>query len=146
MAIILGTKQVLDLEESKKIGIGISLPIQRGNDGFFNQTFNTSDAIKTNIKNLLLTRKGERIMQPNFGTNLWNILFENDTDDTPVADKIEKTIEMAIKFWLPFISIEQIEINKDTPTNRDKHIYNVSILFRANGLQDLDNVTFKISN
>ena len=108
MAIILGSKQVLDIEPQKKVGIGITLPIQKGNDGYFNQTFNTSDAIKTNIKNLLLTKRGERVMQPNFGTTLWNILFENDTDDTPISDKIEKSIESAIKFWLPFVSIEQI--------------------------------------
>lgn len=146
MAIILGSRQVLDVDPARKVGIGIDLPIQRGDTGFFKQTFNTADAVKANIKNLLLTRKRERLMQPEFGTSLWNILFENDTDDTPIAEKIEKSIESAIKYWLPFVSIEQIDINKDNPTNRDKNIYTVSILFRTNDLQELNTVTFKLTD
>lgn len=144
MAIILGSKNVKDLPENEKVAIGILLPIIKGSNGYFDQSFNTTDAVKTNIKNLLSTRRGERLMQPEFGTTLWNILFENDTDDENLEQEIETSIDTAIKNWLPYISIEQISINKDKPSNRDKYIFNVSVSFKIDGLQNLENVTFKI--
>ena len=64
MAIITGPKLVKDLPEKDRVAIGITLPIQRGNGGFFAQSYQTSEQVKSNIKNLILTRKGERIMQP----------------------------------------------------------------------------------
>ena len=55
--------------------IGITLPIQDGNSGFFQQSFDTLTQVKSNILNLLNTRPGERRMQPTFGSNLWSIVF-----------------------------------------------------------------------
>lgn len=146
MAIVLGYKDIYQLENIPKIGIGISLPLQKGETGYFAQTFNTRDSIKSNLKNLLSTRQGERLMQPTFGTNLYNLLFENDTDDTPISQRIESSIESAVSYWLPFISIEEIQVNADNTSNRDKYIYNVSVSFTIDKFPDLENITFKISN
>ena len=41
-----------------------------GADGWFASTKTTVEAVKHNIKNLLLTQKGERYFQPNLGINL----------------------------------------------------------------------------
>ena len=75
MAIVLGQKLVQDTEKYEDYAIGISLPIQIGNTAF-NQTFTTNEQIKSNVKNLLLTKKGERVMQPNFGSGLQELLFD----------------------------------------------------------------------
>ena len=45
--------------------------------GVFESSFSTQEAVVSNLKNLILTAKGERYMQPNFGTNIQSILFEN---------------------------------------------------------------------
>ena len=81
MAIITGPKLVKDLPEKDRVAIGITLPIQKGNGGYFAQSYQTSEQVKSNIKNLILTRKGERLMHPNFGTDLYNTLFNQNTDD-----------------------------------------------------------------
>ncbi|MBL7086394.1 MAG: GPW/gp25 family protein [Candidatus Cloacimonetes bacterium] len=44
--------------------------------GYFNPSTITFDQIKTNIRNLVLTNKGERYMHPDFGCDIYRILFE----------------------------------------------------------------------
>ena len=51
--------------------LGIRLDVQS-----FTPLYLTTDQAYENLKTLLLTRKGERYHQPNFGTRLLNILFE----------------------------------------------------------------------
>ncbi len=75
MAIVLGQRKVKDLKEFEDYAIGITLPLQIGNTAF-NQSFKTIDQVKTNIKNLLLTKKRERVMQPNLGSGLQELLLK----------------------------------------------------------------------
>ena len=90
-------------------GIGVKLPIQLGSTGHFAQTFTTIDNAKSNLINLLLTRRGERPMQPLFGVELPN--FEQNIQD--LEGVIQQKIQQAIDFWLPYINIETIDVNRD---------------------------------
>jgi phage baseplate assembly protein W len=140
MAIILGNKLVKDTKTYNDYAIGISLPIQITNTAF-NQTFTTKEQLRSNIKNLLQTKKGERLMQPEFGSGLDEILFEQIDDDTKI--QIEDAITSTIDTWLPYVSIEEIfvDINdrlKDTNTIR------ISLSFTSNGNPELDTVTFNV--
>ena len=74
MAVILGKKLVIDSKQFEDYAIGITLPIQIGNTAF-NQSFITADQVKSNIKNLLLTKRFERLMQPEFGSGIQELLF-----------------------------------------------------------------------
>jgi len=67
MAYVIGRKVVKDTKEFDSYAYGITLPLGRGETGFFQQAFVSFEQAKSNLKNLLLTKKGERIMQPNFG-------------------------------------------------------------------------------
>ena len=93
MAVVLGQKLVQDTKKYEDYAIGISLPIQIGNTAF-NQTFTTNEQIKSNVKNLLLTKKGERVMQPAFGSGLQELLFDFNDDTLP--GKIEDAITNAL--------------------------------------------------
>ena len=57
MAYELNKKIVIDTEEYNNYAVGITLPIQRGADGYFAQSFRTFDQVRSNLKNLLLTKK-----------------------------------------------------------------------------------------
>ena len=74
MAVIIGKKMLNDTGQYEDYAIGITLPIQIGNNAF-NQAFTTIEQAKSNIKNLLLTNRGERVMQPEFGSGLRELLF-----------------------------------------------------------------------
>ena len=140
MAIVLGQKLVQDTKKFDDFAIGITLPIQIGNTAF-NQSFKTAEQASSNIKNLLLTKKGERIMQPNFGSGLQELLFE--FNDDLLAEKIEDTVTLALENWLPYISVDQIDIGA-TDFDKDNNTVNVSIKFRVLGNPDLNTVTFNV--
>jgi len=141
MAVILGQKVVKDTVEFNDYAIGISLPIQIGNVAF-NQTFQTIDQIKSNIKNLLLTKRGERVMQPEFGSGLQEVLFEFNDDE--LSEKIETTITTAIERYIPSVSIENI-IVESTDALKDSNQVNISLTFRVEGNQNVQNVNFNVT-
>jgi len=68
-----------NINELLNQGIGISIPFN-GTLGI-NTTFNTKDAIRSNLLNFLLTNKRERILNSNIGSNLRNQIFENINED-----------------------------------------------------------------
>ena len=141
MAYELNRKIVIDTEEFNNYAVGITLPIQRGEDGYFRQSFRTFDQIRSNLKNLLLTKKGERILQPDFGSGLHDLLFNPATEK--FEEDLENTINDAIAQWLPYIVVEDINIDiskEQTDNNQAK----VSLKFKQEGDQTLDTLTFLV--
>lgn len=140
MAVELGRKVVKDTESFEDYAIGISLPIQI-TDTAFAQTYTTIEQVRSNIKNLLLTIRGERILQPEFGSGLQEILFEFNNDD--YVQRVEETIEDSLEQWLPYVTVEEIEIEQ-TDLLKDRNQVNVSITFRVGENTNLDVVTFTV--
>ena len=104
--------------------IGISLPLDYGDQGFFNKTKTTLQQTRSNIKNLLLTVKGERLGNPTFGSDLMRILFEPDAGD--LGNSIEETIRASVSEWLPHVKIKSI---KTTSSVRNPNLLNVRLDF-----------------
>ena len=98
--------EINEIQNNSDIAIGVKFPFD--GPGIFRKTFTTDDQALTNSKSILLTRKGERYEQPNFGTDLLNVLFEPITDG--LKSFIEETISDSINFWLPYIQISSIDI------------------------------------
>ncbi len=96
--------------------LGITLPIQRGQNGYFTMTTDLRTQLKSNIINLLLTKKGERLMNPSFGSDLYSVIFEPQTDDG--LANVNGAITDAIKTWMPFLSIDNINIQRDPDNNK----------------------------
>jgi phage baseplate assembly protein W len=140
MAIVLGKKMLIDTKQFEEYAIGITLPLQIGNTAF-NQSFKTIEQAKTNIKNLLLTKRYERLMQPEFGSGLQELLF--DMNDDEFSDKLENTIIDSLSRWLPYISVDNIEINQSNQ-NKNNNIVEVSISFRVGETANMDTVTFNV--
>ena len=138
MAIVLGQKLVKDTEKYNDYAIGITLPIQIGNTAF-NQSFTTIEQTKSNIKNLLLTKKYERLMQPQFGSGLQELLFE--INDEEFAEKIENTIIDTMALWLPYINVDSIDIQQSNEL-KNANTVEISISFRVGETQNLESVTF----
>ncbi len=141
MAYELNKKIVIDTEEYNNYAVGITLPIQRGNDGYFAQSFRTFDQVRSNLKNLLLTKKGERILQPEFGSGLHDLLFNPATDK--FEEDLETTINESVAKWLPYVIVEDINVDiskEQTDNNQAK----VSLKFRQEGDQTLDTLTFLV--
>lgn len=141
MAYIIGKKIVKDTTEFNDYAYGITLPVMRGPTGYFEQAFNSFDQARSNLLNLLLTNKGERIMQPGFGTGLQGLLFEQETDD--LEDRISDTIYDNVNFWLPYINIELIDIQM-TDEMKDNNIAEIKINFTVGSDIATREITFTI--
>ena len=117
-------------DNDENIFIGIDLPFRKSNgvEGYFASTSTTIEAVKNNIRNLVNTHEGERLMQPQLGINLRKYLFEQFSDE--VVFSIQNDIVDTFKKWLPFVEIQDIQVNM---SNRDdsigKNTMNVTILF-----------------
>ena len=112
----------------KQIPIGIMLPLQRGNVGYFDQSFDSFTAYRMNIINLVRTKPGERRMNPTFGCRLWNFVFE--PNDSFLPDKIGKVIREDISQWIPGVSVSSVEVKyfEDDKSTDLRDIYKLYIV------------------
>ena len=141
MAYELSKKVVIDTEEFNDFAVGLSLPLKNGNGGFFEQNFTTFEQARSNPKNLLLTKRGERVLQPNFGSGLQDLLFE--PIDEEFEAKLVDTITESVSTWLPYINIEDINVDMNNE-NKDNNRVGVEIKFKVGESLDLNSVTFTV--
>lgn len=141
MAYVIGKKIVKDTREFDTYAYGITLPVTRGNTGYFTQAFKSFDQARSNLLNLLKTKKGERIMQPDFGSGLQTLLFEQATTD--LESKIEEAITESVNFWLPYISIDNIEVRM-TDEMKDNNKAELTIDFSVGSETETQSITFTI--
>jgi len=124
----------LDLQGN--IAIGVSLPFN-GLSGPFNSTYSTKDQIKSNLINLLLTNKGERIMNPEFGCDLKRTLFEGITEST--SELIKNLIITNIKIIIPEIQLTEILVENASQYNNNA--ISVTVKYKIRISQNADQVT-----
>lgn len=107
------TIRINPLDLQPNTAIGVSIPFN--GPAVFNSTYSTQAQIKSNLINLLLTDQGERIMNPDFGSNLKKNLFEFITDDNITA--LQQTIVDSISLYIPQITVTNINITQDPDSN-----------------------------
>ena len=110
-----------------RVSVGLDLPIARqpaDNQGYFATTKTTMDAVKNDIKLLLMTQRGERLFQPFLGMDIRRFLFEQITDDTGI--EIENDIVETFQTWLPFVQLQDIKVDLG---NQDKNQIKINITF-----------------
>jgi|TARA_X000001388_G_C2229333_1_gene122479 phage baseplate assembly protein W len=120
-------------DRDDEIFIGIDLPFRKSNgvDGWFASSKTTIESVKNNIKNLLTTKRGERMFQPNLGMNFEQYLFEQFNDEIRIG--IENDIVDTFSFWLPFVDIRDIQINmSENLTDIGKNTLNIFLTFNIN--------------
>lgn len=108
--------------ESNDYGyVGIKFPMNSRDPkidlGIFNRSISTEDQSVSNFINLLLTKPGERYMQPGFGVGLQLYLFEQNVLE--FQELLEVAIVNQSSIWLPYIDIKNISINGSFVDNQD---------------------------
>ena len=85
----------------------------------FNKNYGTKDiaritndnAVINSIKNIVFTNKGERLYNPDFGTNVYKLLFENFSKFT--SDTLRIDIITAIENYEPRAKINNVYVEQD---------------------------------
>jgi phage baseplate assembly protein W len=86
--------------------IAVRLPLSLDDTDGFGMLKRIREVIKQNLKMLILTEPGERIMDPQFGVGMKRFLFENFSDN--VYSQIDSRIREQVRIYMPDVSIRQI--------------------------------------
>jgi len=119
-------------------GISPKLPLEtNGTDGHYGLTKTVQEAAKQNLKNLILTSPGERVMDPSFGVGVREMLFEQN--DEFARQKIFSRITDQVSFYLPYIEIINILFNDaQSDVSLDPNSLAIRLEYRIIPLNDLD--------
>ena len=91
--------------------ININYPFKNSDKGFFIDLNDTdNDAIKADFLHLLLTRKGQRLYKPDFGTDLLKFIFEPEDDLT--FNKVKEEIFTTVKRYLPQLQLDELTVEE----------------------------------
>ena len=111
MARIIENRFPIDSIARKAVGFGFPL----NGPAVFVPTYTTREQTKSNLINYLLTNRGERVFNPNFGADLRSLVFENIIDNT--TEDLQSRIQNDITLLFPQIIIEQIQFDNDPDSN-----------------------------
>ena len=130
--------------------INLKFPLKSYRRGFFQGNTDTISAVRENIKTLLLTTKGERVMHGELGTNipvLQGQLFEPISRDE-TFENIRLEIETAIQTYLPYIRILNISmITQETEPALGNNKIRVNMAYAISDQSALvDNVDITLNN
>ena len=127
--------------KSSAIGIDALLPLERDNtDFFYTLTKNIKDNTKQNVKMLLLTAPGERIMFPDYGVGLRNFLFES-SPELDIRNRIRSQVQryLANRITIIELNIEKGRVNSLNKTGQPNTL-TVEMIYEINGQNIRDSV------
>ena len=105
--------------------ININYPFKDSKKGFFlDLTENDNQAIKADLLHLILTRRGQRLYNPDFGTDLLRFIFE--PNDALTEEGIKEEIKTVVKKFLPNLNLNEILIE---PSPESEYAAVVSISY-----------------
>jgi uncharacterized protein len=105
MPIVNSTRRISPLDINKNVSIGVAFPLDDTN--MFKGTQTLKEQVKSNLINVLLTKPGERVMEPNFGVGLKFYLFEQNINLDNLKDKINDQINI----YVPEISLLDVIVD-----------------------------------
>jgi len=114
-------------------GLAPKLPLSIDSTDGFSTIRSQREMVKQNFKMLMLTAKGERIMEPEYGAGLSNFLFEQNTEET--KQNIEGIIFEQTRRFMPYIRIEKLHIGEENAKLSISILYYVSFLGSRDVLQ-----------
>tara|TARA_B100000035_G_C20854381_1_gene488903 strand:- start:87 stop:575 length:489 start_codon:yes stop_codon:yes gene_type:complete len=129
--------------KSNKNPIGFKLPLspkKNSNETLFEMTYTVQDQIRNNLKNLILTRKGEYLCLPDFGTNIIDIY--NNTTLEDIEGIAMNEIQTSVSRFMPFVSLSNFTSKKIPETFENPSYFEISIDYTV--AQDLENNTLII--
>ena len=126
----------IDLKPNK--AVGVMLPL--GGSPMFKSSYTTEQQSISNLKNLLLTTKGERPFQPLFGSDIYSLLFENIQSE--LDSLLEESLTNDISFWLPYILLNGVEVNSEPDFNK----VSIKINFRVTSQGANQTIILEVDN
>tara|TARA_R100000458_G_C8205743_1_gene194846 strand:+ start:177 stop:557 length:381 start_codon:yes stop_codon:yes gene_type:complete len=116
-------------------GFGAKLPLSLDvEDGPYTLLKTYQELAQQNLKNLVLTAPGERMMDTFFGVGLRTYLFENKSPN--LYNNIKSNIIEQTKTYLPYLEIQEVFFQED-PLNENTLSVEIYFFIKPLNLQDM---------
>jgi len=119
--------------------VGVSLPFN-GTIGF-NSTYSSIEQVRSNLIDYILTNKGERPLNPNYGSDLKKYIFSNITDTTLYGNMSISDLKTMLTTGIQNNFAKIKIINLDITTSPDTNSVNISINYSFLGTLSTVNIT-----
>ena len=126
-------------------GFSPKLPLSTNEeDGKYVLNKTLQAVVAQNLKNLILTIPGERIMDPDFGVGLKTFLFRENTEH--VYGEIRAKLDSQVEKYMPFVEIEDVEFisSLDDPSNVSPNALFINIKYHVIPLGLNDNLELNV--
>ena len=118
------------------VGRGFSWPMEVDHTGSIMLTAGAED-LDRSIRIVLLTAPGERVMRPQFGCRMWDLLFEPVTPN--LLGLIAESVRDALAQWEPRIEVEDVTPAAD---DDDSALVRIQISYRVRATNDRRNLVY----
>jgi len=117
-------KKINPLDRQPRKAVGVNLPFS--GQAVFNSNYLTKDAVRNNLINYFLTGRGERYMNPSFGSGLPSELFEQITEDK--LNVLGMKIRDELRLYFPKVVSQDLSLVADPDKNSIEFYLKYSIL------------------
>jgi phage baseplate assembly protein W len=117
-------KKINPLDRQPRKAVGVNLPFS--GQAVFNSNYFTKDAVRNNLINYFLTGRGERYMNPSFGSGLPSELFEQITEDK--LNVLGIKIRDELRLYFPKVVSKDLSLIADPDKNSIEFYLKYSIL------------------
>ena len=106
-------QQINPVDLNPNVGVGVNLPFN--GPSVFTPNYLTSQSIKNNLINFLLTNPGEILLAPTFGGGLRAFIFEQIAEDN--LDFLKQDVNKKIETYFPSVIIDSLDVLRNDDTN-----------------------------
>jgi phage baseplate assembly protein W len=92
------------------LGTGWSFPVKLDNEGKF-ENAKYEESVRQSIWTILGTAKGERVMRPDFGCGIYDLVFE--VNDATTAGRITEAVREALLTFEPRIDVRDVQVSSE---------------------------------
>jgi len=130
-----------------KKALGLKIPFRLGQDGYFETNVETISQVSSNIKNLLLTRPGERRFNNAFGSSLYGVLFEQNELEQ-MLPMLVNLIQNDVDRFMNGVIVEDVKVKllENDIINNDYNKIFIKVAFSYKALKSTTEVIITNTN
>lgn len=110
------------------LGVGVGFPVSLDGEGDF-QLAEYEESVRQSILIILGTAKGERVMRPDFGCGIYDLVFEPNSPAT--AGRVSQAVQEALLIFEPRIDVLAVRVQSPSNQEREKMFVNIDYQVRA---------------
>jgi phage baseplate assembly protein W len=118
---------VQDYGQRTWLGRGLKFPVTMNKDDLAIAEY--EESVRQSILIILGTARGERVMRPDFGCGIYDLVFETHSPST--ENKISQLVQESLLLFEPRITVRNIQIQSESDSDGEKLLINIDYQVRA---------------